>query len=208
MKHETTRTIAVATALAIVSATAAQASLIGDDVTVTGAGIAGGSTSFTAAAGIDLTVDDGTGFQDTYFVDVQDDAVTLSFDAGSNAGWFFDPAGSATEDSFDIIVSDLDWVGMPGVTIDSISVTIASPLEFALGGLSAVQSGPNAITFTVPNPLLGQGTIDCGTPDCGFITANITKTAPAPVPIPASVLLLGGAMAGLGMLRRRQPTRD
>lgn len=100
----------------------------------------------------------------------------------------------------DVTLSFLSFVG-PGGNIAGSTFTPGAPGNPTSGNFVWNSTGFGVGTYIAT--ILGS---DGGLTDQGTITINLIKrpTNPSEVPLPASVLLLGSAIAGIGVMRRRR----
>jgi hypothetical protein len=157
----------------------AQATLIGDDVTLEL--LADGSNFFGP---VTETVGAGVEFDLFPFFAADVGASTIDLDA------IFGSAVLVIGGDFDFVFTDLDWVGESGVIVDVV--------------LTAFQ-GIGSVSFTGDSVTISFLTDDRFV--AGPIASIEIITRHASVPEPGSLALLGLGLAGLGFARRKVRAR-
>lgn len=180
----------------------AQASLIGATVDISSP--QGGCSGVTVGDGVECSFQDfSTLLSSTIAIDVQDSSVIFEFSAPNTGGSLF--VFNTQPFTFDVVVSGLIWVDDPDASIASIDVTtelFGTPGTIGTpDGISAAQSGPNAITLTFDDLVR----TDCPTVVCARLTVDI-QPEQSQLPEPGSLALFGLGLAGLGVAlqKRRQ----
>ena len=115
----------------------------------------------------------------TYYVDMESDQILIDFIRYT--------AFTAGQPFHGLVVSDLDWPGMPGTSI--IDVVVST--NFSGWNNSRINYGTDWVTIDWQGLNVSVGTY-----------FNITLTTSTPVPEPCSILLLLIAIGGLTLLRR------
>ena len=190
--------LAIVLAVATLSAAPASATLIGDTVVLSGAGVPGSPRDLLVGAGSEIIFNDGgsigTGADDYIEVDISGSTIRLDLTA-QLGGFGWNPAGLSNPFSF--VFDSLNWVDDLTATIASISTTVFGS-SLSNGGASASLTGSNQITVSWAN-----NNFDCNAGNCGGIEIEITPNH-SEVPTPATLALFGLGLAGLGWSRRKQ----
>jgi hypothetical protein len=218
----------------LLAASSAQASLIGSTITVSNtdglpqldaADAASNCLNVVVGSGIECKISDrpaewelleeNGGFDDLIEVDVMDSAILFGLRDVSQLASFVWSGGSPIIDIngqptgtqiFDVIVDGLTSVGSPGLAIASISQTYTPFGSEITGSVSASLTGRNQVTMTFDN--FRGFAEDCSGLYCATLQVEITfeDGNMTPVPLPAGLSLLGGAIALVGAMavRRRR----
>ena len=139
--------LAIVLAVATLSAAPASATLIGDTVVLSGAGVPGSPRDLLVGAGSEIIFNDGgsigTGADDYIEVDISGSTIRLDLTA-QLGGFGWNPAGLSNPFSF--VFDSLNWVDDLTATIASISTTVF--------GSSLSNGGASALTLTKPDPVM------------------------------------------------------
>ena len=174
----------------------ANATLIGDVVTIAGPGVPGGSTDVTVGDGVELTFNDLSGFgsgpDDFITINIGESSVEVSMFA-ADTFWGWQPGIGS--DPFIITLTSLNWVDMPSAPILELSSTTTG---FFAAGLGAALVGPNAIDVMIP---LTSNGATCGEVACGTIRVDLISNH---IPEPSTLLVMGLGLLGLCVIWRHQ----
>lgn len=196
----TLRTTLLAAAALFAMATTANAAAVTGQISLNGYAAASGSTGFSGATGIDFVAGPGgaTGPADgtlTSFGAGTGSFAALSNCSNGNCGTIKDLLNFSSA-----VSSFLTLNSAPTVSFD-ITSFVAVSRDAATNTLSLVADG--IIHFAGYDDTMGQFTLSAQGNQVNTFSATTLSTG-TPTPEPASLAILGGSLAALGLLRRKK----
>lgn len=203
------KTIALSAVATAIIASSASAATVGSAATgstsVGGFVMNGGQAMIDVSNGAYTSVPGDTSPPSTW---VWDEAGSQSVNTTNTFVWTFDLTG------FDMSTAALTGLwGVDNFGTASLNGTVIGTIDFgfpAFQTLDAVADGTNTPIFVAGTNTLSFSATNgfqtgSGNPGPGAFRAGVTVTADvAPVPLPATGLLLAGALGGIGFMRRRK----